>query len=98
LQIIKDLKDLGVTVKMLTGDALPIAEEMSKALQIGDKILNASVFKDSLKDPKKAIELLEQNSGFAGVYPEDKYNIVKTFQANRHIVGMTGDGVTIHLP
>jgi H+-transporting ATPase len=93
MQIIKDLAALGVTVKMLTGDALPIAEEMSKALQIGDKILNASVFKDCLSDPQKAIELLEQNSGFAGVYPEDKYNIVKTFQANGHIVGMTGDGV-----
>lgn len=93
MQIIKDLAALGVTVKMLTGDALPIAEEMSKTLVIGDKILNASVFKDCLSDPKKAIELLEQNSGFAGVYPEDKYNIVKTFQANGHIVGMTGDGV-----
>ena len=93
MQIIKDLAVLGVTVKMLTGDALPIAEEMSKTLQIGDKILNASIFKDCLSDPKKAIELLEQNSGFAGVYPEDKYNIVKTFQANGHIVGMTGDGV-----
>jgi len=93
MQIIKDLATLGVTVKMLTGDALPIAEEMSKTLQIGDKILNASVFKDCLSDPKKAIELLEENSGFAGVYPEDKYNIVKTFQANGHIVGMTGDGV-----
>jgi len=93
MQIIKDLEDLGVMVKMLTGDALPIAEEMSKALEIGDKILNATVFKDSLKDPQKAIALLEQNSGFAGVYPEDKYNIVKTFQANGNIVGMTGDGV-----
>jgi H+-transporting ATPase len=94
MQIIKDLSELGVTVKMLTGDALPIAGEMSKTLAIGDRILNASEFKTALKDsPKKAIDLLEQNSGFAGVYPEDKYNIVKTFQANGHIVGMTGDGV-----
>jgi H+-transporting ATPase len=53
MQIIKDLAALGVTVKMLTGDALPIAEEMSKTLQIGDKILNASVFKECLSDPKK---------------------------------------------
>jgi magnesium-transporting ATPase (P-type) len=37
--------------------------------------------------------LLAQNSGFAGVYPEDKFNIVKTFQSGKHIVGMTGDGV-----
>ena len=94
MQIIKDLKALGVTVKMLTGDALPIAEEMSKTLAIGDRILNATEFKTALKDsPEEAMALLEQNSGFAGVYPEDKFNIVKAFQSGGHIVGMTGDGV-----
>jgi len=94
MQIIKDLKALGVTVKMLTGDALPIAEEMSKTLAIGDRILNAEEFKTALSDGSgKAMALLDQNSGFAGVYPEDKFNIVKAFQSGGHIVGMTGDGV-----
>jgi H+-transporting ATPase len=94
LKIVNDLKNLGITVKMLTGDALPIALEISKTLQIGDHILNASAFQVALKtNSKEAIKLLEQNNGFAEVYPEDKYNIVKTFQANGHIVGMTGDGV-----
>jgi H+-transporting ATPase len=94
LKIISDLKDLGLTIKMLTGDAVPIAQEISKTLNIGDKILNASVFKDSSKsDPAKAVERLEQNNGFAEVYPEDKYNIVKALQTKGHIVGMTGDGV-----
>jgi H+-transporting ATPase len=94
LKIIADLKDLGISIKMLTGDALPIAQEIAKALNIGDKILNASAFKDALAaDPKKALTLLENNNGFAGVYPEDKFNIVKALQDNGHIVGMTGDGV-----
>ncbi len=94
LKILNELKDLGVTIKMLTGDALPIALEISKTLNIGDKILSASAFKDSsMSDPARAGELLEKNNGFAEVYPEDKYNIVKTLQKNHHIVGMTGDGV-----
>jgi H+-transporting ATPase len=94
LKIINELKDLGLTIKMLTGDAVPIAKEISKTLNIGDKILNASVFTNSLKSgPAAAVELLEQNNGFAGVYPEDKYNIVKALQTKGHIVGMTGDGV-----
>ncbi len=94
LKIINDLKDLGLTIKMLTGDAIPIAQEISKTLNIGDKILNAAAFKDSSKsDPKKAIELLEQNDGFAEVYPEDKYNIVNALQSKGDIVGMTLGGV-----
>jgi H+-transporting ATPase len=94
LKIIGELQNLGIAIKMLTGDALPIAQQMSKSLNIGDKILNAAAFNDALKiNPAKATELLEQNSGFAGVYPEDKYNIVKTLQDASHIVGMTGDGV-----
>ncbi|MEO8764277.1 MAG: plasma-membrane proton-efflux P-type ATPase [Ginsengibacter sp.] len=94
LKIINELKSLGLTIKMLTGDAVPIAQEISKTLNIGDKVLNASVFKDGSKsDPAKEVELMEQNNGFAEVYPEDKYNIVKGLQAKGHIVGMTGDGV-----
>jgi H+-transporting ATPase len=93
-KILNDLKDLGISIKMITGDALPIAEQISRSLAIGDKILSVSVFNDTLKNkPSEAMALLAHNSGFAGVFPEDKYNIVKTFQANGHIVGMTGDGV-----
>jgi H+-transporting ATPase len=93
-KIISEIKDLGVSIKMLTGDALPIAEEISKTLNIGDNILKVSEFKDLSKtDSEKAVRLLEQATGFAEVYPEDKYTIVKTLQAKGHIVGMTGDGV-----
>ena len=37
--------------------------------------------------------LIEDSHGIAQVYPEDKFNIVKTLQAGQHVVGMTGDGV-----
>ena len=90
-KLIHAIDNLGVSVKMLTGDALPIAIEIAKAVDIGSAIIKASEFKKAEKE--NSIELLEKSNGAAEVYPEDKYNIVKAFQANRHIVGMTGDGV-----
>ncbi|PNX97061.1 plasma membrane ATPase 4-like protein [Trifolium pratense] len=38
-------------------------------------------------------ELIEKADGFAGVFPEHKYEIVKKLQERKHICGMTGDGV-----
>ncbi|KAI8011934.1 ATPase 4, plasma membrane-type [Camellia lanceoleosa] len=38
-------------------------------------------------------ELIEKADGFAGVFPEHKYEIVRRLQARKHICGMTGDGV-----
>ncbi|HYM95585.1 MAG TPA: plasma-membrane proton-efflux P-type ATPase [Chitinophagaceae bacterium] len=88
-KLIDELKTMGVSVKMLTGDALPVAVEIAKSVHIGDSIINAS----ELKKTESITELLEKNNGIAEVYPEDKYKIVKALQAKGHIVGMTGDGV-----
>jgi len=38
-------------------------------------------------------DLIEKADGFAGVFPEHKYEIVKKLQERKHICGMTGDGV-----
>jgi H+-transporting ATPase len=93
-KLINELRNLGVSVKMLTGDALPIAKEIARAAGIGDRIVKVSELKELAKsNPLKAVELAEKSDGFAEVYPEDKYLIVKDFQAKGHIVGMTGDGV-----
>jgi len=89
-QLINEIRSLGISIKMLTGDALPIAIEIAKAVDIGDTIIKASELK---KADKNIVELLEKISGVAEVYPKDKYDIVKAFQAKGHIIGMTGDGV-----
>lgn len=89
-KFVAELKNLGVLVKMLTGDALPIAIQIAKAVGIGDAIVKASELEILNKID---IKLLEKNDGVAEVYPKDKYDIIKTWQANGHIVGMTGDGV-----
>ena len=92
--LVKELRALGVSVKMLTGDALPIALEVSEDLGIGKKISGMSDLKALLTaDPAAALKRIEESDGFAEVYPEDKYLIVRSLQAGRHVVGMTGDGV-----
>jgi len=94
IKLIKELRNFGLSVKMLTGDALPIAQEIGRDVGIGDRIVKVSELKELEKsNPLKAVELVEKSDGFAEVYPEDKYLIVKNFQAKGHIVGMTGDGV-----
>jgi H+-transporting ATPase len=93
-QLIQELKKLGISVKMLTGDALPIAKETAKNVGLSDRITLVSSLKaDIKKDALLAEEEAQESDGFAEVYPEDKYTIVKSLQVSKHIVGMTGDGV-----
>ena len=93
-KLIGELTGLGVSVKMLTGDALPIAREISNQIGLGDSLVRASDLKSEMeKQPSKAAEIAEKSSGFAEIYPEDKYLIVKSLQSAGHITGMTGDGV-----
>ena len=40
-----------------------------------------------------AAEIVDESDGFAEIYPEGKYRIVKGLQAEEHVVGMTGDGI-----
>jgi magnesium-transporting ATPase (P-type) len=92
-RLIEELKSLGVSVKMLTGDALPVAREVARELGLGD-IAAASGLR-AAQDPKSesARNLVQGSSGFAEVFPEDKFLVVKSLQEAGHITGMTGDGV-----
>jgi H+-transporting ATPase len=88
------LEGLGVSVKMLTGDALPVAKEISEQVGLGNMMIRAPDLKKAAEsEPLRAAEMAERSSGFAEVYPEDKYTIVKSLQSKGHITGMTGDGV-----
>jgi H+-transporting ATPase len=85
---------MGVKVKMVTGDALAIAEETAKKLDMGTNILDAASLGDSKKKETTAVaDSIEQADGFAQVFPEHKFHIVDVLQKRGHIVGMTGDGV-----
>jgi H+-transporting ATPase len=85
---------MGVTVKMVTGDALAIAQETAKKLGMGANILDAGSLGDVKRQETPAIaKSIEQADGFAQVFPEHKFHIVDVLQKRGHIVGMTGDGV-----
>jgi H+-transporting ATPase len=83
---------MGVQVKMVTGDQLAIAKEMSRKLGMGTNILDATVLRDQQKTAETAASI-EKADGFAQVFPADKFHIVDVLQKAGHIVGMTGDGV-----
>jgi H+-transporting ATPase len=87
-------RQIGVSVKMVTGDALAIAQETAKKLGMGANILDASGFGDARhQETPQLAESVEKADGFAQVFPEHKFHIVDVLQQLGHIVGMTGDGV-----
>ncbi len=87
-------RQMGVSVKMVTGDARAIAVETAKKLGMGTNILDASGFGDTKRHETAALaESIEKADGFAQVFPEHKFHIVDVLQQGGHIVGMTGDGV-----
>jgi len=91
---IASAKEMGVSIKMVTGDQIAIAKEMSKQLGLGTNILDASGLGDSKKkETPEETKLVEKADGFAQVFPENKYHIIDLLQKAGHIVGMTGDGV-----
>ncbi|PIZ04233.1 MAG: plasma-membrane proton-efflux P-type ATPase [Gammaproteobacteria bacterium CG_4_10_14_0_8_um_filter_38_16] len=93
-QTISIAKKMGVAIKMVTGDAIAIAKETAKKFGMGLNILDASsLHNDEKRKSTALIESIEKADGFAQVFPEDKFNIVKALQKHAHIVGMTGDGV-----
>jgi H+-transporting ATPase len=90
-ETIKTAQSMGVKVKMVTGDHIAIAREISQQVNLGTSIISASAFLD--KPDREAERIVENADGFAQVFPEHKYHIVELLQAKGHIVGMTGDGV-----
>ena len=92
-QLIGSLRDLGVAVKMLTGDALAVASEIARGVGLPNIRRVADLKAAGAKAGNEAIDLLAGADGFAEVYPEDKYIVVQHLQAAGHVTGMTGDGV-----
>jgi H+-transporting ATPase len=88
---IKTAESMGVNLKMVTGDHVAIAKEISQQVNLGTKIVLPESFLE--KPDSQAERVVEEAEGFAEVFPEHKYRIVELLQDKGHIVGMTGDGV-----
>ena len=91
---IASARQMGVNVKMVTGDQIAIAQETARQLGLGTDILDASGLGDTKHhETAQSAEAIEKADGFAQVFPEHKFHIVDVLQQRGHIVGMTGDGV-----
>jgi len=92
-ELIAALRDLGVSVKMLTGDALAVASEIAREVGLPNIRRVADLKVAGAQAGNEAVDLLAGADGFAEVFPEDKYIVVQHLQAAGHVTGMTGDGV-----
>jgi len=85
--LIRSLHDLGVRVRMVTGDGLQTAASIAAQLGIEGPACHAADLRQHPGgDPSRY-------AVFAEVLPEDKFHLVEELQHGGHIVGMTGDGV-----
>ncbi len=91
--IIEQARALGVEVKMLTGDSLPIARNIAQQIGLGKNVTTMSKIQEDETKATPIDSTIENSHGIAQIYPEDKFSIVKTLQRIGHVVGMTGDGV-----
>ncbi|MDQ7073229.1 MAG: plasma-membrane proton-efflux P-type ATPase [Gammaproteobacteria bacterium] len=94
-ETIANAQKYGVSMKMITGDNQAIAKQIAGKLGLGTNILPAGALSldiDGHRD-KADGNCIENTDGFAEVFPEHKFGIVKLLQARGHITGMTGDGV-----
>ncbi|KAH9670564.1 ATPase 11 plasma membrane-type-related [Citrus sinensis] len=86
-----------VEFKYSYGDQLAIAKETGRRLGMGTNMYPSSALLGQDRDDSIVAlpvdELIEKADGFAGVFPEHKYEIVKRLQARKHICGMIGNGI-----
>ena len=89
---IRATRAMGIDIKMVTGDHEAIARQIAGELDLGRNIVVAdALFGEHA--PAQALDQVLSADGFARVFPEHKFQIVKALQARGRIVGMTGDGV-----
>ncbi|KAF9400467.1 hypothetical protein BGX21_004243 [Mortierella sp. AD011] len=92
-ETIRRCNEMGVDVKMITGDQQIIAKEVAHRLGMGRVILDAGHLVDPNKSDEDITEHCIRADGFAQVIPEHKYRVVELLQNRGILVGMTGDGV-----
>ena len=93
---ISEAKTLGLSIKMLTGDAVGIARETSRQLGLGTNVYNAErlgLGGGGDMPGSEVYDFVEAADGFAEVFPQHKYNVVEILQQRGYLVAMTGDGV-----
>jgi len=83
-ELLAELRSLGVRSVMVTGDAPATAATVARAIGLDGNICPPGRIPDNVAPDDFAV--------YAGVFPEDKFRLVKAFQGHGHAVGMCGDG------
>ncbi len=92
-ETLEHAREHGITVKMVTGDNLAIGKQIAGELGLGANLIAADENFGQDSATEEFADRVEQADGFAQVFPEHKFRIVKALQSRGHLVGMTGDGV-----
>jgi H+-transporting ATPase len=82
--LLTELRSLGVLPVMITGDAAATATTVARAIGLTGPVCPAGEVPASVEPKDFAV--------YAGIFPEQKFRLVKAFQQNGHAVGMCGDG------
>ena len=82
--LLAELAALGISTVMVTGDAASTAAAVGKTIGLTGRVCPAAAIPERVAPSDFAI--------YAGVFPEDKYRLVKALQKSGHTVGMCGDG------
>jgi len=90
-QSIDELKELGVDVKILTGDSPLVAKTISEEAGMVVEMLTGTEINEM--DDKALKEAAEKTNVFARLTPEQKTRIVTVLGSNGHVIGFLGDGV-----
>lgn len=93
---INEAKNLGLSIKMLTGDAVGIAKETLRQLGLSTNVYDAEglgLGGTGTMPGSEVYDFVEGADGFAEVFPQHKYNVVDILQQRGYLVAMTGDGV-----
>jgi H+-transporting ATPase len=98
LTTIEEAKELGLHIKMLTGDAVGIAKETCRQLNLGNNVFS---IKRLISPDAQGVRMtgsqfndfVEAADGFAEVFPQHKHMVVDILQKRGHLVAMTGDGM-----
>jgi len=83
-RLLAEIRALGIRPVMVTGDAAATAATIARAVGLEDHVCPPGQI------PARVVA--NDFAAYAGVFPEDKFRLVKAFQQGGHIVGMCGDG------
>ena len=97
--LIAQLGRLGVKTVMVTGDAASTATVVARAVGLegpvcpaGSSLAGSAQGGSAHGASSREWARPDDYAVFAGVFPEDKFHIVRAFQHGGHTVGMCGDG------